>query len=112
MKNGCFAIFIIVLMTGCSTLTETVISDPPGATIYWGKNTNSVKNTGYITPYSRQVIGANWETWCYKVTKDGYFDSEIACMPEQTQRTVSFHLKDSHAFADNAPSLNNKLQGH
>ena len=94
-KYGWIIVLASLTVSGCTTFTQSINSNPPNAVIYWGKQTNSIKKTKFTTPYNQEVtgiIGDEWEGWCYKVAKEGYDDSDIICMPKQTKRVVSFEL--------------------
>lgn len=84
-----------LIVSGCSTLTQSINSNPPNAVIYWGKQKSIIERTRFMTPYNKEVtgiIGSKWEEWCYKVAKEGYSDSDVICMPKQTKRVISFGL--------------------
>lgn len=88
------ALHLVALhLSGCAgTVQEIITCDPPQADIYWGKSPERLFVTGHKTPYSRSLSISAWESWCYQVKKDGYFDSEIVCREEETYRYLDFSL--------------------
>lgn len=76
-----------VFMGCASQMNEVVLSDPPGADIYWGKEAANIEKTEYRTPFSRsigeQFTRSGWESWCYRLKLAGYHDSDIICRPEE-----------------------------
>jgi hypothetical protein len=85
--------FTALHLSGCAGIVQEIITcDPPQADIYWGKNPEQLFATGYKTPYSRSLHISAWESWCYQVKKDGYFDSEIVCRGKESYRYLDFFL--------------------
>jgi hypothetical protein len=97
--------FATFQFSGCAgTVQEIITCDPPQADIYWGKTPERVFVTGHKTPYSRSLSISAWESWCYQVKKDGYFDSEIVCREEETYRYLDFSLTPLKTTITSAPS--------
>jgi len=96
-----FILLIAVLMTGCAgmpEIKEVVASDPDGADIYWGKTQFDLLKTSHKTPFIRSEVITGWESWCYQVKKEGYYDSEVICEPETSgNRYLHFELKPKNA---------------
>jgi hypothetical protein len=89
----CTIFFPALYLSGCAgTVQEIITCDPPQADIYWGKNPEDLSVTGHKTPYSRSVYISEWESWCYQVKKDGYFDSEIVCRKKEPHHYLDFFL--------------------
>jgi hypothetical protein len=89
-----FLILLLAFISRCagSTSQEMIFCDPPKANIYWGKTKGSLEKTGLITPYSRSLSISKWESWCYQVKKEGYYDSEIVCRDQEAFRYLEFKL--------------------
>jgi hypothetical protein len=94
IKTFVYVIFLAIFhISGCGgTIQEMITCDPPQADIYWGKTPEQLAETGDETPYSRSRSGRAWESWCYQVKKDGYFDSDIVCRQEEPYRYLDFFL--------------------
>ena len=82
-------IFFLILSSFCmacaSRVHEVILSDPPGADIYWGKETSNLQKASYNTPFSRsmdQTLGGGWKSWCYQLKRPGYHASDVICRPE------------------------------
>jgi hypothetical protein len=93
-------VFLLVVLTvpaiiSCGTThKENITSNPPGADIYWGYNRTNFVDTEYVTPYQRSLYGGAWESRCYQVRKEGYFDSKIICKPSEVgDRHIHFDLR-------------------
>jgi len=83
----------LLFLSGCAgSIHEIVTSEPPGANIYWGKTSSSLKQTDFRTPNSRKLSTSPWESWCYQIAMEGYRDSEIICREEETHRHISVRL--------------------
>jgi hypothetical protein len=97
MRNR-FSIVLLILLSvfisACAThmSQETIFCDPPQALIYWGKTKGSLEKTGLTTPHSRSISASKFESWCYQVKKEGYYDSEITCRREESFRYLDFKL--------------------
>ena len=87
-------IFLILpLLAGCASAPlEVITCTPPHADIYWGPSPTELKKTGHKTPFSREISGSEWESWCYQVRKDGYHDSQIVCRDREKSRYINFNL--------------------
>ena len=87
-------LLIALASQGCaSTYKERITSDPPGASIYWGHSKSDFLDTEYVTPFERSRHGKAWEARCYKVQKQGYYDSEVLCRSSETgDRLIHFDL--------------------
>ncbi len=94
IKTLVYVIFLAILhISGCGgTIQEMITCNPPQADIYWGKTPEQVVETGLKTPYSRSHSAGAWESWCYQVKKDGYFDSDVVCRHEESYRYLDFFL--------------------
>lgn len=58
----------------------TVISEPSGASILVGPNSDTVQTRLGTTPYQLQnPNGRLWAKECYQLKKDGYHDTEVRC---------------------------------
>ena len=93
-------VFLLVVLTvpaiiSCGTThKENITSNPPGADIYWGYNRTNFVDTEYVTPYQRSLYGGAWESRCYQVRKEGYFDSKVICKPSEVgDRHIHFDLR-------------------
>jgi len=88
-----WVVLIFIFLSGCAgSIHEIVTSEPPGANIYWGKTSSSLKQTDFRTPNSRKLSTSPWESWCYQIAMEGYRDSEIICREEETHRHISVRL--------------------
>jgi hypothetical protein len=92
-------------------LKTTITSKPSGATIYWGPSEDQLKKTSYRTPQTITIkdvsIGASWKAWYYQVKKEGYHDSEVVLLPQQSgDRDVKFELK---SFAGGEAVISGKV---
>ena len=103
-KSFLIGILMLVFIPGCAgtiheqkpvgKIKQTVTSELPGADIYWGKTQSNLQKTGYKTPYSKSISGKTWESWCYQVKREGYYDSEVICKDVTAgNRYVYFKLK-------------------
>lgn len=92
-------LFLIVLIApvvqSCATTyAERITSDPSGAVIYWGSSQSKFVDTDYVTPFERSIHGSPWESRCYQVKKEGYYDSEVICKPREAgDRQIHFSLR-------------------
>jgi len=86
-----------ILLSGLAyaeTIKESVTSNPSGAEIIWGKTKEGMVHTQFTTPFSKHIEASSWESWCYQVKKECYFDSEVVCRPEDIgDRNVNFELR-------------------
>lgn len=86
--------FCIVMAPACAgPIYEVVTSEPYGAQISWGKGPSQLEDTGLRTPHSRKLSASTWESWCYRLNKEGYHDTGVICRPEESYRHVSFRLE-------------------
>ena len=108
-KSFLLGILMVVLIPGCTStiserkpeekIKETVVSEPHGADIYWGKTQSNLEKAGYKTPHSRSISAKALESWCYQVKKEGYYDSEAICSDKTSgNRYVHFELKPLKKF--------------
>jgi hypothetical protein len=75
----------------------TITSQPPNAIIYWGPLKDQLERTEHRTPRTITVKehggGASWKDWYIQVKKNGYNDSEVGFLPQQSSdRSVHFEL--------------------
>ena len=89
------AVLTVSGIISCGTThKENITSTPQGADIYWGYNRTNFVDTEYVTPFQRSLYGKAWEARCYKVRKEGYFDSKVICRPsEMGDRNIHFDLR-------------------
>lgn len=78
-------------------LKTTITSGPTNAIIYWGPSKGQLERTDHRTPRTitakEHAGGASWKDWYYQVRKDGYHDSEVVFLPQQSgDRSVHFEL--------------------
>ena len=109
MRSLFSVVFLILLLASiprCATSTsqEIIFCDPPQADIYWGKTEASLEKTGLTTPHSRSLPVSKWESWCYQVKKEGYYDSEIICREEESFRYLDFKLTPFKTSITSEPS--------
>jgi hypothetical protein len=98
-------VLVFILMTGCAASTPEVITCyPPQADIYWGESPDNLKKTGFTTPHSRSISGAEREDWCYQVKKEGYKESDIICRKEEAYRYLDFSLVPLKTTITSEPS--------
>jgi hypothetical protein len=91
-----FFLFIQINPAWSGEIQEIITSDPPGADIYWGKTKRLLMETGLKTPNTRTINADAFESWCYQVKMEGYYDSKVVCRPdEKSNRIVHFQLKSS-----------------
>jgi len=94
----------LLLFSGCSgSIHEIITSEPPGASIYWGKTSSSLKPTGLKTPNSRDLSASTWEPWCYQLLMEGYQDSEVVCKKEESERHVNIRLSPVETMITSDP---------
>lgn len=94
----------LIFLSGCSgSIHEIITSEPPGANIYWGKTSSSLKQTAFKTPNSRKISSSTWESWCYQITMEGYHDSEIICRKEEADRYISLRLVPIETMINSDP---------
>ncbi len=86
---------------------ENVRSTPHGATIHWGSSNSNLQRTNEKTPFFKRHSSATIGPKCYRVTMEGYTDSETICHPEQSiVRNVYFKLsKIPVVIEDNTVSI-------
>jgi hypothetical protein len=77
-----FILIVLCLVPfGCGPTYRQITSDPPGASIYFGRSEDKLKRTAYgLTPYSHSDFGFLAEGY-FQVRKDGYHDSELQYCP-------------------------------
>ncbi len=93
-KTKCLITFLALLLplAGCTSVMD-ITSTPSGATFYGGKTQAQMKKSDVTTPVHRTAFISKWESWCYKVTKEGYYDSKTLCLPPERDRIIHFDLK-------------------
>lgn len=101
-----FLILLLVFISRCASPTsqEIIFCDPPQADIYWGKTEGSLEKTEFTTPHSRSISASKWESWCYQVKKEGYYDSKIVCREEESFRYLDFKLTSLKTSITSEPS--------
>lgn len=70
-------------------------SDPPGAKIYAGPDEANITKSIGETPFTMPMppTATIWLKECYRMSKDGYFDSEPSCWePTAEDRIVTLKL--------------------
>jgi hypothetical protein len=78
-------------------IKTTITSEPSNAIIYWGPSKDQIQDTLHRTPRTLTAKdhsgGASWKDGYYQVKKEGYQDSEVVFLPQQSKdRSVHFQL--------------------
>lgn len=77
-----FVLIVLCLVPlSCGPTYRQITSDPPGASIYFGRSEDKLKRMDWgLTPYNHSDFGFLAEGF-FQVRKDGYHDSELQYCP-------------------------------